>query len=164
MWKCHYILFSELTNKQKYCNIHVREIHVKPAIRYRGNHVIGYSCDKPLTPARKVHLLQQAPAFICRLIPVYSPKHALLFDQTLKVINLIYQNNGFVFLLISDNLRANQACFKMYQRDYGSDEMFPCNHPILNEAFKSLYLLYDSTHLLKNVRSNCQAEKCKIDV
>lgn len=52
----------------------------------------------------------------------------------LKVINLIHQTIGFVFLLRSDNLRPNQVRFELYQKNYGSDKIFACNHPILKEV------------------------------
>ena len=42
-----------------------------------------------------------APAFVSRLISVYSLKHEFLFNQTLKVINSLHQNKGFVVFLIS---------------------------------------------------------------
>ena len=58
----------------------------------------------------------------------------LLFDQTLKVINLILQTNWFVFLIISDKVKVNQVCFIMYQRNYGNDEIFACKHPIIHPA------------------------------
>ena len=91
-------------------------------------------------------------------MPVYSLKHELLFDQTLKVINLIHLNSGFVFYLISDNIEANHACFKMYLKNYGSDEIFSCNYPILNEVFKSFYLLCNPTRLFKNIKNSRQTE------
>ena len=130
------------------------EEHLRAAAS-EGNHIIGYSYNGPLKPATTVLAIMiapmmGAPAFACRLIPVYSLKHEL-FDQRLRVINSIHQNNGFVFLLISENLMANQAYFKMYQKNYGSDKIFACNNRILIEALKSLYLLYDPMHLLKNI-------------
>ena len=39
---------------------------------------------------------------------------------------------------MNDDLREDQACFKTYQENYGSDKVFAGNHPSLNEVFKSL--------------------------
>ena len=33
----------------------------------------------------------------------------------------------------------------MYQKNYGNDEIFVCNDPILNEGFKSIYLFVRPT-------------------
>ena len=45
-------VFSSLNDKQKYCKIIFDEIHVKPAVRYQGKHIIRYSHD-PSKPARQ---------------------------------------------------------------------------------------------------------------
>jgi hypothetical protein len=66
---------------------------------------------------------------------------------------------GLVFLLMCDNLRANQACFRMYNENFGEGDIFSCTHLVFNEVFKELYLLYDPTHLLKNIRNNWHTEK-----
>ena len=50
----------------------------------------------------------ERPAFVCELIPIYSLKHKLFFDQRLKVINLLYQNSEFDFLLMCNNLFFNE--------------------------------------------------------
>ena len=36
--------------RKKYCKTLVDEIHIKPAVRYQGNHVIGYSHDESSKP------------------------------------------------------------------------------------------------------------------
>ena len=58
-----------------------------------------------------------------------------------------------------DNSRANHSCFKIYQKNYGSDEIFAWNHFILKEVLIFLYWLNNPMHLLKNVRSKGQTEK-----
>ena len=157
-------VLSKVKGKQRYCRLLFDEIHIKPSVRYQGNHIIGFSVDKPSKPARTVLAIMVAPmmgvpAFVCRLIPVYSLKHILLYEQTLKVIQLIHTHNGLVFLLMCDNLRANQACFRLYSENFGEGELFSCKHPVSNEVFIELYLLYDPTHLLKNIRNNWHTEK-----
>ena len=109
-------VFEKLNGRERYCKLLVDEIHIKAAVRYRGNHVVGYSHDEPSKIARTVLAIMIAPsmgkpAFICRLIPIYSLKTELLFSETVKVIELVHKYGGYVFLLMSDNLRANQSCF-----------------------------------------------------
>ena len=70
------------------------------------------------------------PAFVCRLIPVYSLKHDLIVQQTLKVIELTHASGGFAFLLMSDNLRSNQACFKVYKEKFGSSDNYLFYYPV----------------------------------
>ena len=157
-------VFNKLTKTERFCKVLVDEIHIKPAIRYQGNHIIGFSVDDPTKPARTVLAIMIAPsmgkpAFVCRLIPVYSLTHELLFEETNKIIQLIHKHSGYAMLLMSDNLRTNQACFKLYKETFGSENIFSCNHPVSNDEFTMLFLLYDPPHLLKNIRSNWHTEK-----
>ena len=120
---------------------------MKPAVRYQRNHIIGFSQDEPNKTARIVLAIMIAPmmatpAFVCQLIPVCSLKHDIS-EQTQEAITLIHQKGGYTFLLMTDNLRANQACFHLHK------EILEVQ--IFSEEFENLYLLYDPTHLLKNV-------------
>ena len=62
------------------------------------------------------------------------------------------------FLLMTDNLRTNQSCFRMFRESFGSDDIYSCKHPVENDEFAILFLLYDPTHL-KNIRNNWHTEK-----
>ena len=89
------VVFSKLTDWQKYCEIGADEMHIKPAARYTRNCHISYSHDEPSKPAKTVLAIMiapmmWAPAFVCRIVPVFSLKYELSFDQTLKVINFIH--------------------------------------------------------------------------
>ena len=157
-------VLSKLSQKERYCKILVDEIHIKPTIRYQGNHVVGFSCDDSSKAARTVVAIMIAPsmgkpAFVCRLIPVYSLTHDFVYKQVLKVIKLLHKNGRFSYLLMCDNLRTNQACFKLFQKTFGSEDIYSCNHSVNNDEFSILFLLYEPSHLLKNVRNNWQTEK-----
>ena len=89
------VVFSKLTDWQKYCEIGADEIHIKPAARYTRNRHISYSHNEPSKPAKTglaimIAPMMWAPAFVFRLVPVFSLKYELSFDQTLKVINFIH--------------------------------------------------------------------------
>ena len=107
------MVFNNLSEKEKYCKVVVDEVHVKPAVRYQGNHIIDFSHDE-LTKAARIALIimiapvMDAPTFVSRLIPVYS-LNKILIRTTHKA--LIHQNKGCTFLLMCDTLRVNQACF-----------------------------------------------------
>ena len=65
-------------------------------------------------------------------------------------------------MYMSDNLRCNQSTFSDYHNTYGTVEEWFVNHPIPNNVFLILFLLYNPTHLLKNIHNNCVSEKSKI--
>ena len=84
-------VMQRLDDKQKYCEILVDEVHIKPSVRYQGNHLIGYSIDQPDKPARTILALIICPllggkSFVARLIPVYTINADILYDQILKLI------------------------------------------------------------------------------
>ena len=141
-------------------------MHIKPAIRYQGNHVIGYATDQPTKPAKTILALMVCPilggpAFVARLIPVFSLTHDLLYDQLIKLINVVHDSEGFAFLIISDNLRANISCFDVFHHNFGSHFEYAVNHPVKNEIFAYLFLLFDTIHLFKNIKNNWLTEKMK---
>ena len=99
------------------------------------------------------------PAFVARLIPVYSLTAEFLFDQVSKLIEIIHENSGFVYMAMNDNLRANQKMFSIFHKTYKPRSLFSIAHPIPNDTIDELFLLYDPTHLLKNIRNNWCTEK-----
>ena len=100
-----------------------------------------------------------APAFVARLIRLYSISADLLFDQIVKLIGIIHDCSSFVFLVMSGNLRANQKCSQLFHDTYKSHSACTVSHPIRNTQFNYLYLLFDPTHLFKNIKNNCLTEK-----
>ena len=142
----------------------VDEIHVAASIRYRGCHLTGRSVDQPGKPAKTVlglmvETMYGGPSFMARLIPVFALCADLLFDQIEKLIKIIHEAGGFVFLVMCDDLRANQKTYDMFREKFGAVGVFAIHHPSPNPEFLLLYLLHDPTHLFKNIRNNWVTEK-----
>ena len=100
-------------DKQKYYKILVDEVHIKQSVKFQGNHLIGYSVDQPDKPARAILALMVCPwiggkPFIARLIPIYTLDGDLLFDQILKLINIIHEASGNVFLAMCDKEQISE--------------------------------------------------------
>ena len=93
-------VFSTLEGMLLFCKILNDEVTVQPAIRDRGNHLVGYAVDQHDEAARTVLVLMVAPlmasAFVARLILLYSLSAGLLFDQ------IIHDCSGFVFLVMTE--------------------------------------------------------------
>ena len=99
------------------------------------------------------------PAFMARLIPMFSLQASLLFGQIRKLIEIIHTAGGFVFLVMCDDLRTNQCTYNMFRHTFGAVDVFGVNHPVPNPEFPILYLLHDPPHLFKNIRNNWVTEK-----
>ena len=106
-----------------------------------------------------INLPLGAPAFVGRLLPIYSSTGDLLYEQVLILIKLIHDAGGYVYLDMSDNLSVNQKMFKTFHSDYKTTNIFSIEHPVENTKFAQLYLFYDPTHLFKNIRNNWVSEK-----
>ena len=71
------------------------------------------------------------PSFIARLIPIYSLDHELLFDQINLLIKIINDCSGYVYLVLTDNLRANQSLFHKMHKFYGSKSLWSVTHTMV---------------------------------
>ena len=131
---------------------------------FQGNHLIGYSVDQPDKLARTILALMVCPSlggkpFVARLIPIYTLDGDMLFDQILKLINIIHEASDNVFLVMCDNLRAHARTFGLFHERLGSLNEFSVNHPNSNGNIDRLYLLYDPIDLFKNIKNNWLTEK-----
>lgn len=159
-------VFEKLSGLQKIVQLKIDEIYVKPSVRYRGNHVIGYSVDKPSMPARTVLTFLVDPlmggeSFVLRLIPVFSLTAEFLQEQVMSVLQLIHDCGGRVLVLVTDSLSTNVKLFKFLLRDWPTPSLSPWKIKNPNDANHSIFLLFDPTHIFKNIRNNWISEKCK---
>ena len=82
---------------QKLCFITADEVHIKPSIRYRANHIIGFAEDEEESCAAKtvlavmINFFGGQPAFVARLLPVKSLDAEFLFPQLLWLIQIIHE-------------------------------------------------------------------------
>ena len=145
-------VFSHLDGEQKYCKVLIDEVHVKPTVRYQGNQIIGFANDQE-KPARTVLTLMVcpllgAPAFAARLTPIYTINSDLLFEQINILIKIIHESSGSVFLVMNDNHSANIKCYDQFHGSFGNLNEFSTPHPIKNDTFNCLFLLYDPIYLI----------------
>ena len=99
------------------------EIHVKPSLEFQKDKVIGFAADIDYPCVAKTVLAiminpsMGAPAFVARLLPVFSLKTEFLTNQITIVMNVIHEVGGYVFLIMTDNLSVNQKMFKVYHKE-----------------------------------------------
>ena len=143
-------VFSKLDGFQKYCSITADEIHVKPSLHFQKDKVIrfvadiDYPCVAKTVLAIMINPSMGAPAFVARLLPMFSLKTEFLTNQINIVINVIHDVGGYVF--------------KVYRKENPSTAIYPIRHPIHNPIFDTLFTLYDMPHCFKNIRNNWVTE------
>jgi hypothetical protein len=150
-------ILSSLSPAQRNCSIIFDEVYIKPSLRYRGAHVIGRAVDQPGTRATTVLAilvkpLLGGPAFIARLIPVRSLNKEFLYNQLDTVVDIVHDCGGTVRSFVCDNHFVNKQVYKMMSKGEERPFIGRTSHQT------GIHLLYDSTHLLKNVRNNWLSE------
>ena len=161
-------VFSKLNGFEKYCFITADEIHVKPSLQFQKDKIIGFAADVDEPCVAKTVLAVMinpsmgAPAFVARLLPVFSLKYEFLMNQVNIVMKIIHDACGFVFLLMTDNLSVNQIMFKVYHQENHITAIYSFNHPINNPVFDTLFSFYDMPHCFKNIRSNWVTQPSRI--
>ena len=148
----------------KKCIILFDEIYIKPSIRYRSGHAIGFSVDEPSKPARTVLVFMvrsffDKTSFVIRFVPIFSLTGEKLLSYLLKVLNIVEISGGRAEAIMSDNLSVNRKLHSLLRSQFSPINDFAIVHPIVPE--RKLYLLFDPVHLLKCLRNNWETEKTK---
>lgn len=158
------LFFKQENNEQSQCTLIFDEIHLKPSLRYRAGHVLGYSCDDPEKLAKtalvfKIRMIFKSKpnSFVLRIVPIHRLTADLLYHQTLSLLRIISSAGGKVIALLSDNLSTNRKFHSLLRTNFPSPNLFKIPHPIDEGQF--LYLLFDSVHLIKSIRNNWITEK-----
>ena len=155
-------VLSKLHGGQKNCFILFDEVYIKPSIRYRGGHLIGYSVDKPTLPARTLlaFMLKPcfgAPAFVCRLVPIHSLSPSIVTQHLNEIISCVTENEGKIIGLLSDNHPTNRSAYESFRFDMES--------PFLGKSEvqpgQLMHLIHDPVHVFKSIRNNWFTEKNK---
>jgi len=150
-------VFSKLSIGEKHCIILFDEMYVKPSIRFRGGHIVGYSEDNPEEVAKTILVIMVKPmfgkpAFVCRLFLVYHLSVSFLKEALENVVKTLYEEEATVLALISDNHPTNRAVYSTFNQGF--------DKPWLGEVLgHRLVLLQDPVHLFKSFRNNWMSEK-----
>ena len=146
------------------CFIVFDEIYVKPSLRLRGGHIMGYSADRPEELARTILALmvrlifpakKSLSSFVIKFFPIFSLKADFLTVQLKNVIQLVQKAGGVCMGLMSDNHASNRSSYNSLRSD--SNVSFRTEHP--TDSSRTLFLLHDPVHLMKCIRNNWQTEK-----
>ena len=157
-------VFSSLDEGQKSCFLSFDEMHILPGYSFQGKYVFGQALNvtEPCPASRMLAIMVNpsfgAPPFVVRLIPVHQLDSKYLYPILKSLIALVHKYGGYVHSLMSDNLSVNRTVFDLFHKEFGSVDIASINHPCPNCKFKKLFTIYDSPHLLKNIRNNWMTE------
>lgn len=144
-----------LKNEEKVVTVMLDEIYVNPKLSYKAGKIIGTAENVSGTESATT---MQAFMFsslhsdnkdIIAIFPVKNMNANTLLTLTTEVLKLMNELQFDVVCLISDNHSTNRKMFELL----GGGMLKTCvSNPA--DPSKSLFLLFDSVHLLKCIRNN----------
>ena len=151
-------VLPNLTTSEKRFILMFDEMYVKPSIRFRGGHIIGYSEDKPDEIAKTILVLMLKPmfgkpAFVCRMIPTFKLSVCTLENAIRNVVKQVHEEGGIVFCLMCDNHPTNRAVYSNFR----VDGLPPWKGSVYSGH--EVFLLNDPVHLFKSIRNNWMTER-----
>lgn len=109
--------------------------------------MIGFPVNEPTKPSKIILALMVTTLF--GLIPMFSLKTDLIFDEIIQLMEISHDATGIVYLFMSDNLKCNQRMFSIFHKQHDSASTCSVQHQITNKEYNELFLLYDPLDLLK---------------
>ena len=112
-------VFEELNEGQRNSCLLFDKMYVKPSIRYRGGHLLGYSIDEPAQTAKTILDIMLkpifgGPAFVCRLLLIHRLQPNLVVEELDSVISAVAKNGGSVMAFVLDNHMTNRTVYKRF--------------------------------------------------
>lgn len=150
--------FENLDPRSRACILITDEVYVQASLAYSGGVLHGLAENHPDQAANTVlaimiKCLFKGEKFLARIIPCHGLTAEYQHGLVKHLTESVQDCGGQVIALIVDNNRLNQAFFKLY---VPLNKNFPW---IVKNNEEPLFLLYDTVHLLKNLRNNWHTEK-----
>lgn len=145
-----------MSGKEKFVNVMLDEIYIKPSISYKGGNIKGFSennnSQEEVASTIQTFMLSSMTSKnkdVIGLYPVKNLKAVHLQELVLKILQILTEIGYIVVVISSDNNRVNRKMFDLLcggKMDVMIDNPFNNNHKI--------FLLFDTVHIFKSIRNN----------
>ena len=137
------------------------EMYLQPQVQFTGTTLIG--CDDNLKVYKSILTfmvvsLKRCVPFVLKAIPLVKLSHILVRDMIISCIISLTESNFQLRSVISDNHSTNVGAYKDLLKMYPIQGK---NYSIFNPKchLSEIYLMYDTVHLVKNIRNNLLASR-----
>ena len=138
------------------------EMYLQPQVNFDRKTLIG--CDqefdlfKSILCFMVISLTKSIP-FIVSAIPIVKISGDIVHSSIEKCISLLTKAQFNLRAIIADNHPTNVSAYKQLRHLHGIRDS---DHVIYNpyDSEKTIYVQFDTVHLLKNIRNNLLAVKC----
>ena len=137
------------------------EMYIQQQVQYDGRDLTGCNSElqmyKSILCFMVVSLKQYTP-YILKAIPLTKINHQIVQDGILSCVSILTKVNFTIRAVVCDNHSTNVSAYKHLKK------LYPCSirdNAITNpfNPEKYTYLIFDSVHIIKNIRNNLLATK-----
>lgn len=152
---------DKLSSQDKYVNLLIDEISVRPHIDFGSSSLTGMSVNKKSKRATSIQNFMicstnSSYKDVAAMIPVCNSTADELLKWTKKVLEIIH-NSGFVVeTIITDNLRVNR---NMLTNLCGGVLKSCISNIYIDGSY--IFILFDTVHIIKSLRNNWINQRTK---
>ena len=132
----------------------IDEMYLQKSVEYSSGEMIGCDEDdsmfKGIVGFMIVGLKQSIP-YIIKSLPEVKIEGCYLRNEVIQVIELLHSIGFKVGCVVSDNHSTNVSAYSKILIEYGCEKD---DLAIKIQDGSKVYLMYDSVHLMKNIRNN----------
>ena len=146
-------LMMETGNVSADCVILVDETYLQKGVQYHGGSFIGLDDDGNLYSGVVVFMvvsLKESIPFVVKACPEFKITGEWLCCQMEETLETMCTSSFKVRAVITDNHATNVLAFKILRSKYGVED----NDLYFTFMENKIFNLYDSVHLMKNIRNN----------
>ena len=136
------------------CVLMLDEMYLQKSVDYHNGSLVGQNENGQFYNGILVFMivgLKRSIPYVIKAIPKTSLNGDMVKKEIHESLQTLKSANFNVRAVISDNHSTNVPGFNMLKKEYGTGQEY--DFFIFFEGSK-IYLMFDSVHLLKNVRNN----------
>ena len=145
-----------LKPQERYINLLLDEIHIKPGVTYKNSKLTGTNDDGDI--ATSIHCFMITSLLsnnkdVVALVPATKITAEQLCTLTKSILQRLASSGYRVISIITDGNRINRKMFKLLAGCFDVSNL-PSSIPNPCKPDEQIFFLFDSVHILKCIRNN----------
>ena len=137
------------------------EMHLQSQVQFSGHTLVGCNPDLEMYTSILCFMvvsLKKSIPFVISAVPLVKNSGDIVYGNLDKCLLLLTQSRFRIRAIVSDNHSTNVNAYTRLLMNYKvQDKDYKIINPYLPDEY--IYLLFDTCHLIKNIRNNLVANK-----
>ena len=137
------------------------EMHLQAQVQFDGHTLIGCNADLGMYTSILCFMvvsLRKSLPFVISAVPLVKNSGDIVYDNLNTCLLFLTQSRFRVRAIISDNHTTNVNAYNLLLNNYkAQDKDYKIQNPYISD--ENIYLLFDTCHLIKNIRNNLVTKK-----